>query len=331
MSCCQDGELRYSLKKINWAVLLLAFVLVPRALGAGERLYVGTPQFEKMKSLEGAWEAVDPKNPDEKLFSEFHILENGRKLEEKSFVGTGRESASVYFENDGKLLVTITAKTYSPVPFEYRYARYNEYIFILAIGSGIKPDEPHLHERDFSFIDRDHIDQKWIYFDAGKPKETTVLKLTRVRGQEPVRESKKAAKKRREKEDAEAQARESAKAEEMKKARESEEARKAAEAAKAEAAWREAEAKKAEKMKEAEEARKAEEDRKSRVLEEKERVQKAEEDKKAAELKKAENARKAKEASRPPAPAAEPSKEKPQPKEKKPNLAVRIFKVIIGD
>jgi hypothetical protein len=53
--------------------------------------------------------------------------------------------------------------------------------FMFIGGSNIDPKkDAHMHSLKISFVDKDHIIQKWMLFTDGKETETSVFELTRV-------------------------------------------------------------------------------------------------------------------------------------------------------
>lgn len=172
--------------KLSLIFAACGFFALTTALQARVKPYVGTPQFERMKKLAGRWAGQNPSKPGEKVFVEYQVQSNGQLLEEKDFTGTAKEMRSVYSEKDGKISFLHSGPYPNRHRLEFRFARDDEFIFMLAVGSGVPPYDLHLHEFTVTFLDDDSIIQRWNVYHQGTRKEEIALNLARVREPAPA-------------------------------------------------------------------------------------------------------------------------------------------------
>lgn len=257
--------------KTAGTLALLIFFALARAARAKDAPYLGSPELQKIKRLEGRWVGPDPWKKRENMIVEYKVISAGHAVVETIFPGTSREAVSVYSDKDGKLTVTHFGLMNKECPLEYRFEKDNELIFMLAVGSGIKPLEPHMHELAIKMVDDDHVIQRWTPYDEGVAKAPMVLPLARMRDSEP------------------ADGRKNADSERAKREAQAEEARRVAQAEKAR---QEEEAKEAERVAQAEKLRKQEELRKAKSAvqaEDSKRLAEADKARQTAETQKAKN------------------------------------------
>jgi len=152
---------------------------------AGERPdlpYSGSKGFERMKQLAGVWEGTSnmPKEG-EKVRVEYRLSSGGSTVVETLFPGTAHEMISVYYDNKGQLTMTHYCALRNQPRMKLRNADAQNLHFMFVGGSNIDPKkDAHMHSLTISFIDKDHIIQKWTLFVDGKEKETSVFELSRV-------------------------------------------------------------------------------------------------------------------------------------------------------
>ncbi len=144
--------------------------------------YSGSKEFERMKELAGAWEGTSnmPKEG-EKVRVEYRLSSAGSSVVETLFPGTAHEMISVYYDNKGHLVMTHYCALRNQPRLKLQNADAKNLYFIFAGGDNIDPmKDAHMHALTISFIDKDHIVQKWTLFVDGKEKETSIFELSRV-------------------------------------------------------------------------------------------------------------------------------------------------------
>jgi len=166
------------------AGLFLAGSLVAHAGEYQSAPYKGTPEFERVKQLVGAWEGTSGMGKAaEKTRVEYRLTSGGSALVETLAAGNGEEMVSVYYDQKGKLAMThyCSLRNQPHMTLAKSDAQSIDLVFAKK-GNVINPaKEMHMHGVSFTFTDNDHIVQKWTLFDKGKKVQDVEFKLTRVR------------------------------------------------------------------------------------------------------------------------------------------------------
>ncbi len=152
---------------------------------AGERPilpYTGSKEFERMKALVGVWEGTSKMSKKgERVKVEYRLSSGGSAIVETLFPGTAEEMVSVYYDNKGQLAMTHYCALHNQPRMNLAKADSDNLYFMFTDGSNINPiKDAHMHALTISFIDKDHITQKWTLFAEGKEKGTSVFELSRV-------------------------------------------------------------------------------------------------------------------------------------------------------
>ncbi|MGA2954742.1 MAG: hypothetical protein ABSF48_03360 [Thermodesulfobacteriota bacterium] len=144
--------------------------------------YAGSRGFERMKELAGVWEGTSNMLKEgEKVRVEYRVSSGGSSIVETLFPGTPHEMVSVYFDNKGQLTMTHYCALRNQPRMKLQKADAQNLNFVFAGGTNINPKkDAHMHSLTISFVDKDHIIQKWTLFVDGKEKETSVFQLSRV-------------------------------------------------------------------------------------------------------------------------------------------------------
>jgi hypothetical protein len=162
--------------------LLFAGLFTAYAGESPNLTYYGSKEFERMKALVGAWEGT-AKMPQagEKARVEYRLSSGGSAVVETLFPGTPHEMVSVYYDIKGKLTMTHYCALRNQPRMTLEKADAQNLYFMFIGGSNIDPKkDAHMHSLKISFVDKDHIIQKWMLFTDGKETETSVFELTRV-------------------------------------------------------------------------------------------------------------------------------------------------------
>ena len=165
-------------------VYLLFVGLVMAYAGEHSHLpYSGSKEFERMKELAGVWEGTSNNMPKEggKVRVEYRLSSGGSSVVETLFPGTAHEMVSVYYDNTGQLTMTHYCALRNQPRMKLQNADAQNLHFMFVDGSNIDPmKDAYMHSLTISFVDKDHIIQKWTLFVDGKEKETSVFELSRV-------------------------------------------------------------------------------------------------------------------------------------------------------
>lgn len=164
--------------------LFLAGPLVTYAGEYQSAPYKGSPEFERVKQLVGAWEGTsDMGKAGEKVRVEYKLTAGGSALVETLSPGNEEEMVSVYHDQKGKLAMThyCMLRNQPHLTLAKSDAQSLDLVFARK-GNDINPaKEEHMHAVSISFTDNDHFVQKWTMFDKGKNAGDVAFKLTRVR------------------------------------------------------------------------------------------------------------------------------------------------------
>jgi hypothetical protein len=165
------------------AVLLFAGLFSLRAL-ASPTANDAQAAFAKLKALEGKWEGKSTDGSNLQL--QYEVVSGGSAVVER-FVSDkmGHENAmlTVYFLDGGRLLLQhycmaknqprMQAQSYDESTGELRFA------FLDATGL-TSPADGHMHNATFHFVDAQHVNQEWQFFENGRLKFTEAMQYTRV-------------------------------------------------------------------------------------------------------------------------------------------------------
>lgn len=170
-----------------FAVICFSLVFVFAAI-AGEYQsapYTGSPEFEHMKQLSGAWEGTlsHMGKAGEKVRVEYRLTAGGSALVETLFPGSAEEMVSVFYDRKGKLVMThyCMLRNQPHMTLAKADARTIELVFAKK-GNDIDPArETHMHAVSITFIDNDHIIKKCTKFEKGENTGEVTLMLARVK------------------------------------------------------------------------------------------------------------------------------------------------------
>ena len=168
------------------ASLIGALLLVAGAASAEEHQHPapkpGSAEFERLKGLVGVWEGTTSEADHQTVRAEYTLTSGGSALVETLFAGTPHEMVSVYYDRGGSLAMTHYCMLGNRPELVLRKVEGNRLELDLADGSGINPQETHMHSLALDLIDADHLTQTWTAFEGGQPmKSSTVIHFSRVR------------------------------------------------------------------------------------------------------------------------------------------------------
>ena len=144
--------------------------------------YSGSKEFQRMKALAGVWEGTsDMSKEGEKVRVEYRLSSGGSSIVETLFPGKPEEMVSVYYDNKGQLTMTHYCALRNQPRMKLTNADAQNLNFMFVDGTNIDPKkDAYMRSLTISFVDKDHIIQKWTLFVEGKEKGTSVFKLSRV-------------------------------------------------------------------------------------------------------------------------------------------------------
>jgi hypothetical protein len=144
--------------------------------------YSGSKEFDRMKGLAGVWEGTSnmPKEG-ERVKVEYRLSSGGSSVVETLFPGTPHEMVSVYFDNQGQLTMTHYCALRNQPRMKLQKADAQSLNFVFAGGTNIDPKkDAYMRSLSITFVDKNHIIEKWTLFKEGKEQEKSIFELTRV-------------------------------------------------------------------------------------------------------------------------------------------------------
>ncbi len=173
------------LKRISVSVLLsvlagLSMAGVQGSYGVVNR--TPSPEFERMKELVGTWRGTSAMGDKvEEATVEYRLTSGGSAVLEKLYPGTPKEMVSLYYNRNGKLMMTHYCMLGNRPQLELKSADVAGMDFLLSPNSDIDAsNETHMHALRISFDGKDKITQKWTCFEQGKEKHVSTFTLKRV-------------------------------------------------------------------------------------------------------------------------------------------------------
>jgi hypothetical protein len=162
--------------------LLFGGLLMAYAGEHSDLPYSGSKEFERMKGLVGVWEGTSnmPKEG-EKVRVEYRLSSGGSSVVETLFPGTAHEMVSVYYDNKGQLTMTHYCALRNQPRMKLQKADGQNLYFMFVGGTNIDPKkDAYMRSLTITFVDKNHIVEKWTLFENGQEKETSVFELSRV-------------------------------------------------------------------------------------------------------------------------------------------------------
>jgi hypothetical protein len=146
-----------------------------------EQKAVAPAEFDKIKSLAGEWEGISKEDGKEtKVDASYEVTSAGTAVMERLFKGTPHEMVTMYYTNDGKLSMTHYCAIGNQPTMKVISADNKSVSFELKKTKGIKSkNDAHMHALKLTFLDPNNIQQDWTYYEDGKSKGITSIKLSR--------------------------------------------------------------------------------------------------------------------------------------------------------
>ena len=144
--------------------------------------YVGSTEFQRMKSLAGAWEGENPMSPLGKMKVVYEVTSNGSAVVERLDPGTPHEMVSVYHDEKGKLAMTHYCAIGNQPKLALESSSADKIALGFAKSNVINPKkEDHMHSLALTFQGPDQMTQEWAGYSKGKLQKPMTLTLTRVK------------------------------------------------------------------------------------------------------------------------------------------------------
>jgi hypothetical protein len=140
-----------------------------------------TAAFARLKTLVGEWEANTQMG---KAHLSYELTGAGTALVERDTAEKMPGMLTVYHLDGGRLILThycmagnqprMQARLFNPETGELQF----QFLDITNLAS---PGAGHMHNANFRFVDHDHFETEWQFYENGKPKTAETFQYTRVR------------------------------------------------------------------------------------------------------------------------------------------------------
>lgn len=144
--------------------------------------YTGSAELEKMKSLSGTWTGTGIMHGEEKPVTyEYKTTAGGSAVLETAFPGTPMEMVSIYYEEDGKLVMKHFCMLKNQPEMKHKSSTDNTIELDYAGGTNMSEKDMHMHSAVITFVDDNNMKQTWTPYQDGKAMEgATSMTFTRV-------------------------------------------------------------------------------------------------------------------------------------------------------
>jgi hypothetical protein len=163
--------------------LVLALITVVRAASAGDapKPYVGSAEFEKIKTLAGTWTGtMTMEQGPMPITAQYRVIAGGSAVEERLFADTPMEMVTIYHDEKGKLALTHYCMLCNRPAMQLVKADAKSLAFDLKKNSGINvKTEKHMHSLTLTLGDAGNITHDWVMWESGKPQPNHTFKLAR--------------------------------------------------------------------------------------------------------------------------------------------------------
>jgi hypothetical protein len=165
-------------------LLLVATCFVGSALGADPARVDAAAAFARLKELAGEWQARSPQMGSVRL--KYEVVSAGSAVLEQFGTDSGNDHSmvTVYHLDGDRLILThycmaknqprMEAKRFDPAGGNLEF----EFVDATNLSS---PNAGHMHTAAFRFVDADHFDSRWQFFEGGKAKFTEEARYSRVK------------------------------------------------------------------------------------------------------------------------------------------------------
>lgn len=146
--------------------------------------YTGSAELEKMKSLSGTWTGTGMMQGQETpMVVDYKTTAGGSAVLETLSPGTPMEMISIYYEDDGKLVMRHFCMLKNQPVLGVKNFSDNTIEFDLIDGTNMDASKDmHMHSAVFTFIDDNTMTQSWTPYQNGKAAEGgSTITLTRVK------------------------------------------------------------------------------------------------------------------------------------------------------
>ncbi len=144
--------------------------------------YVGSAEFERLKSLAGTWKGTMTEMNGTNLETtvEYSVTSNGSVVVEKLFAGSPQEMISIYYDKNGKPSMTHYCGIGNQPQMNLISSSEKELKFDFSPASPVDAaKDAHMHSLTLSLNGNDKLVQTWEFFQAGSKSGQCTVTLAR--------------------------------------------------------------------------------------------------------------------------------------------------------
>jgi hypothetical protein len=164
---------------------ILAFAVLAAAAADTAKPIQSVAAFDRLMQMSGEWESKD--SAGKKSHIRYEVVSGGSAVVERfvsDAMGADNAMETVYYLDGNRLLLThycmahnqprMQAESFDSSTGELKFA------FLDATGLS-SPNAGHMHSVSMRFVDSNHVNADWNFFQDGKLKTTESVQYTRVK------------------------------------------------------------------------------------------------------------------------------------------------------
>lgn len=166
-------------RKIAIGLLLFLIGATASAIAAREKAADAAAGFARLKSLVGEWKTDDGKHT-----LTYELVAGGTVVLERETSSGGQTMLTLYHRDGDRFMLThycmegnqprMVARTFDPKIAELSF----EFLDATNLAS---PGAAHMHNLKFRFVDDNHFENEWQFYENGKATVTGRARYARVR------------------------------------------------------------------------------------------------------------------------------------------------------
>jgi len=172
-------------KFLRYPVVTICLIVIAHSFAAADpskehnmdymKPYTGSAELEKMKSLSGTWTGTGMMHGKEvPMTVEYKTTAGGSVVIETMSPETPMEMVSIYYEEDGKLVMKHFCMLKNQPVLGVKNASDNTIEFDFVDGTNMDASKDmHMHSAVFTFVDDNTMTQSWTPYQDGKAAEGT--------------------------------------------------------------------------------------------------------------------------------------------------------------
>lgn len=168
---------------IRTAALLCVLVCATAPAAEEDKKAGAAAGLDHFKQLSGDWVGKEVKGPNQgtEIRATYKVTAAGSAVIETLFPGADHEMITMIHRDGDELLLThYCALGNQPHMKAAAAPNGNQVAFKFVRATNLKsPNDPHMHDVIFTFVDKDAFRSEWTYFRDGKASGTVVFEMKR--------------------------------------------------------------------------------------------------------------------------------------------------------